>query len=786
MPTHAQGSASSHAPEYAGTCDVVPPEIPGGGYRVMIPRSLRGEFALIVECAANGFSFEKHCRHAYRKDPAAPYTFSSFQFGNGPDGIRVGPWPGWRGIPHIPALTVRYGSQNVETRPSFWGDEVQCLRLRFTGQVECDGTEELVLSSAEESIVPEKVKLYRASPLRASDRDVILRPDLEGVHPRLLITPDTLPLLREEAHGARCAQWARIEAVCASWDLPFEKNPESKTVPGIERLSSEDRVLLSAFIALVVPDPANIARALHSYHAYSAETAAADFEPLRIDTQAGEVLFILAIGYDWLAPSMSSGERTAARQRLGEIAEICFAHLGYQRRDYGQAHFLGCGLGLWAFSFLFWEEDPRVRTWARWLRGALDCALQLVPEDGFYPHGINLWNYEFGFLLRWIEVLRTCTGEDLWSAYPRLANVSRFRAATLSPDALFGITFGDPQYRTGGDSWCHYLIAARTGSREAQWLGTILADLPHTGVDFRSIPARRRIYEFLFLDPRIEARPADTGVRVFGDGGQVCLRTASTLFTLRSGPPLGLQRYALGEYGAYGHSDPANGSFLLYRNGEFVANGSGPVYRRDTALHNVVTIDGQGQIGDSAVWLPDFFPPDVLAARPGVREGGASLEIAVDLTPAYHRHLGVRRYHRAVCVSPDAFIAGVDLISCDGRHSIEWNAHSWSEFVPALSGDIVGFDLCGNVRLTLFAPPSVVWSSGLTAFVPAYPNNGTRDYHLVGRVSAAEVRFVWCYGFAPSADLRIIAGNGSSLRIGMSDGTRLTFDGQWLSNEGHP
>ncbi len=616
MPTLPAGHrlpVNSRAPIPLGTFDVMPPKQMGGPYTVALPESLRGEVTLLVECAADGFQFERFCRFVRHTNPSDPYTFSTMEFSTDADGIRVGPWPGWRDIPRIPVLGIRYGSVDAEVRESFWGDEIQCSVLRFISRIACDGNGELALSSPDPFIVPKRAILYRTAALTATDRDVSLREDLVGIHPRLLFTPNDIPALRLKARGSHRKKWDTILAMMGSWDLPFEKTAESKTIEGPERLSSEDRVLLSAFIALMSPDDENVRRALGAYRSYIAETGRADFEPLRIDTQAGEVLFTLSVGYDWLVSFLSPDEERAAQQRLRDVADICFAHLGYKRHDYGQAHYLGCGLGLLAFSFVTWENHPQSKSWAAWLRGALESALQLVPEDGFYPHGINLWIYEFGFLLRWIEMLRACTGEDLWQAHPGLAHASRFRAATLSPDGLLGVTFGDPQYRTGGDSWCHFLIAARTGSREAQRVGTLLEDLPHAGVDFRSIPARRRLYEFLFFDPTIEPQAPVSGVSHFADGGQVCIKSATSVFTLRSGSPIGMQRYVQGEYGAYGHSDPANGSFLLRNARSFVANGSGPVYRRDTRLHNVITVDGQGQIGDSTVWLPDFIPPEMLA-----------------------------------------------------------------------------------------------------------------------------------------------------------------------------
>ncbi len=774
------------APALLGTIDVLAPGSPGEAYTAAIPPAVRGEVTLIVECSAQGFPFEQYCRSVRWRDPSGPFTFSAMEFSRDPGGIRVGPWPGWRGIPRFPALSIRHESVEATVRETFWGDEILSSSVRYVSRIACNGGRALKLSTAHPLIIPKRVILYRTVALKAAHQDVFLREDLTGVHPRLLFTARDLPLLRRRARETHVVLWNKIAGLLHSWNLPFKKTTESKIPGGPERLSSEDRVLLSAFGAMMFPDEDRVSRALLAYSSYLAETAQPDFEPLRIDTQAGEVLFTLCLGYDWLVSFMSPAEEQAARLRIWEVADICFTHLGYERRDYGQAHYLGCGLGLLACSFLFWEDHPQAQEWAAWLRGTLECALQLVPDDGFYPHGINLWIYEFGFLLRWLEIVRTCTGEDLWPKHLGLEQASRFRAATVSPDGLYGVTFGDPQYRTGGDSWCHFLIAARTGSKEAQWVGRLLENLPHAGVDFRSIPARRRLYEFLFYDPAIDARPPESGYYHFPDGGQVCVRTENSVFTLRSGPPSGMHRYTQGEYGAYGHSDPAHGSFLVFSRGSFLANGSGPVYRRDTRLHNVVTIDGQGQIGDSSVWLPDFFPPETLARRPEVRKLGKRVDISVDLTSAYLRHLGVQHYRRALCVESDLFVAGVDIIRCDARRSLEWNAHSWEDFVPIPSKDPVLYSLGREIRLAVFAPQAASWSSALTEFVPAYANDGRRDFHLEGRVNSAAARFVWCYAFVPDLHPRLIDGTDDVFRLMLHDDVELSFDGHWLSSERQP
>jgi hypothetical protein len=735
---------------------------------------LEGEITILVECEAGSFSLERFCRFARLRRPDAPCTFSEMEFAQTPPGLRVGPWPGWRGIPEFPRLMLTIGSEMIFLKAHFWGDETATGILRFIGTTTCKQARTLAIRRPETGLIPRMALLYRTSAIRAVRRPMSVSPPA-GSHPLLLLNAAAVRKLSMAKETSHRRIWHDILALVSNRGLPFELTPESKTLPGPERLAHEDRVLLSAFVALLTQKPDAAKEAVQAFRAYRLETRRGDFAPLTIDTQSGEVLFILSVAYDWLWQFLPAQEKQEAKEWLTQVADICWGHLGYERRDYGQAHYLGCGLGLLAFSFLFWNDHPRAQEWASHLRGALDCALDLLPRDGSYPHGINLWIYEIGFLLRWIELIRTCTGEDLWQTTPALQCLSDFRAATLSPNGLYGITMGDPQYRVGGDSWCHYLIAARTGSPLAQRMGTALDELPWEGIDYRNVPPRRRVYEFLFYDPSVPAAPELPRMSWFADTGQLSLRSASSLFTFRAGPPLGQQRYQRGEYGAYGHSDPAQGSFLLYRNGEFAVSGPGPVYRRDTALHNVITIDGAGQIGDSTVWMPDFLPPDRLVRQRERRTHGKVVLLSADLTPAYLPHLEVDSILRSVAIDIDRYVVGIDSIRCRSPHRIEWNTHAWGPVHRSIEDGV--FLLPGGIQLAMLAPAGFEVTTGLSDFVPAYPHDGRRDTRLVIAVRERETRFIWCY-LMNDEPAPAIAPDGKTLRF--DDGRTLLFDGHWL------
>lgn len=765
---------------------VFDPTETSGVYQLQGAGDPGGITRVLILFGGTEYPFERHYRYAHHRDKRSPYTFSNMEFDDVEEGLAVGPWPGWRGIPDFPAVTVRSGARSAPVTMMPWGDELTHRAIRGAALIDLAPGETLLCESGDPRLLPVHADLYTSRLRTAARMPVSLLPGLAASHPRLLFTGREIDALRAKARGSHRGHWQRILGVLDAPRLPWGITPESKILPGPERTGNQDRSMMAAFAALIDPTPERRGGARASVIAYVRETQEAGHQPLTIDTQAGETLFVLSLCYDWTYAEWTAQEREDIGGWLREVAGKCWSHLGYERRDYGQAHYLGCALGLLAYSFLFWEEDPRAEEWAAHLRCVLDIVIAMISPDGFYPHGINLWIYEFGFLLRWLELFRVCTGTDLWQPPGTWQNCSAFRSAATSADLLYGATFGDPQYRVGGDSWCHYLIAARTGSAHAQWLGERLREVPQSGVDFRSAPPRRRVYEFLFHDTSLGAEPPAEQISVFPDGGQVFARGKEhrTLFTFRSGAPLGRQRYRAGESGAYGHSDPANGSFLLFLAGGPAIRGPGPTYRRDTSLHNTITIDGRGQIGDSTVWLPDFFPPEVICSDPEITPEGERVFIRADMAAAYLPHLRVEECRRALCVDAERFIAGVDTVRCGEPRAIQWNLHASG--LRRRAGATWAIDSCGGDRdgsclLVMLDPPGGDVESGLTEMVPAYPNDGARFDSLRVGMRGKEAMFIWCVLLDGTQQPPRLGGEGGALSLTFNGGPTIVYRNGVLS-----
>ena len=756
-----------------------------GVYRAELPdvdERNKGACKILVRFDASSFPLVRYYRYARFRNPHGPWTFSQLDFSDVPPGVLAGPWPGWRTIPGLPRISARIGEEDCEGTFVFWGDELQQTCIRAVFQFTLRGKEDIVLDGTS-GLVPVEGDVYTSHILRAEPMPVNLRPELEKRYPRLLFDAGFVSVLKRRAQTSHHHIWQRVCSLYDLRDVPARKTPESKTVEGPERLFPEDRLLITALLHLLQHEKVSRADAVRAFEDYLDLADDLRYEPLQIDTQCGEVLFTMCLAYDWLHNYLTPAQRDRARDRLFEVADHCWRHLGYERRDFVQAHFLGCGLGILAFAFLFWDEHPRSREWASYLRGVMEVVIGMLPEDGFFPHGINLWIYEHGFLFRWLELFRHAAGEDFWgrSQYWRCA--SGFRAAATSPDGLYGITFGDPQYRVGGDAWCHYLVATRTGSGSARWIGDALSDAPHEGVDYRNIPPRRRVYELMYFDPEIPPQQPDGVLNTFHDGGQVFVRSRKDgkgfLFTFRSGPPLGKKRYEEGVHGAYGHSDPANGAFLLYSDNAFIASGPGPVYRRDTSLHNTVTIDGKGQLGDGCVWLPDFFPPENLADLPTVSTDDTFVSMSVELSRNYLPFLGVQSCRRSIGVEPGEFIIGFDEVRLDTPRTIQWNFHSWED-IQRLDREPLVFKIGRSPRgvLHMLGNDEYSWRIGRTQSVPAYPHDGRVDTSLQVSRNGDHVRFTWVLALREGIEPRASVRADGSMEVEISRDWVLRFDGK--------
>jgi len=207
------------------------------------------------------------------------------------------------------------------------------------------------------------------------------------------------------------------------------------------------------------------------------------------------------------------------------------------------------------------------------------------------------------------------------------------------------------------------------------------------------------------------------------------------------------------------------------------------VYRRDTSLHNTITIDGRGQIGDSAVWLPDFLPPGALCPLPRIAADGGRVFISAPLAPSYLPHLGMLVCTRHLCVAPGRWIAGADTVRPAEPRLIQWNIHAPTVRVTGRPGAALRAEL-GNAasrcRLTMFDAAEAVAETGIAEFVPAYPHDGRSIAYLRVSRRGEAIRFAWCILMDEAEEEPRFEENEGTMMF--SDGTVLTMtENGWVA-----
>jgi hypothetical protein len=215
-----------------------------------------------------------------------------------------------------------------------------------------------------------------------------------------------------------------------------------------------------------------------------------------------------------------------------------------------------------------------------------------------------------------------------------------------------------------------------------------------------------------------------------------------TLVTLRSGAPLGRKRRTEGEVGGYGHSDPCHGAVLVYRGGTFVGSGPGPLYRRDTALHNLVTIGGRGQVGDSCVWYPDFLEDRFVPPSPKARKRDGAVHLSCELASAYMPYLGVNRHTRSLVVAPDGSVRGTDIVELAAPDEITWHWHTRAKVKVSKAAYLLTGPGC-RARLELEPKCETHMQLQPERFVAAYPNEGSVGTEITATRVASRTVFRW-------------------------------------------
>ena len=515
-------------------------------------------------------------------------------------------------------------------------------------------------------------------------------------HPRLFITPETLPAWRKSISTTRRAAWQQLAAALkearaskgeepvmpagAAGNNPATADAFFRARTYAARVTEQAQLLSLAY--LLGGDPADGAAAKRVVLAIAAWDPDGPTSRKANDPNFRLVLKALSRSYDWLAATdlLSAAERQrieAVVARRGRDLEQWYAgSLPHTKWPY-ESHVSGAVGYSGQLGVAFAGALPEA---TEWLHYYLTMMTANYPSyglaDGSWNEGPGYWKWTMGNHVPGAYSVSRALGLELLK-HPYLANTGDFKLysdppwSALSP---FGDALGsDPG---GEDASIMAKLAAATGKPRYAWYAERLR------------PTRIETAEdFLMLVGQTPGAPPNDMplARVFPDTGLAVLRTSLTdpkddiQFMIKSSP-----------FGSVSHAHADQGNFYLAAYGKPLAIPSGyygsnvgslyggphhATWMWQSWAHNVPLVDGIGQgarTGDAAGSIEHFYHSGLVdhvrvdatqayrAASP--KSAVAELE---KIDPNLARRSGnapVESYRRSVVfLRPSAFIVFDDL-----------------------------------------------------------------------------------------------------------------------------
>jgi hypothetical protein len=265
-------------------------------------------------------------------------------------------------------------------------------------------------------------------------------------HPRLLFTDADLANSLEAAKTdpLRSALHARI-VEAATADLAAR--PLAHVLKG-PRMLGESRTAIQYIVTCAMAYRLTGDRRFAERAARDLLTVAAfpDWNPSHF-LDVAEMSFAVAIGYDWLYPELSPGDREVIRKALLTKA-LVFAPAAYApggptdkrlffataRMNWNQV----CNGGLLAAALAVADDEPAMaRLVVQGVRRSLPLAMDAYQPDGAYPEGPSYWSYGTTYNIIIVALLEGTLGSDLgFGAAPAFDHTAYYRTAVEGPSGL--------------------------------------------------------------------------------------------------------------------------------------------------------------------------------------------------------------------------------------------------------------------------------------------------------------------------------------------------------------
>ena len=438
-----------------------------------------------------------------------------------------------------------------------------------------------------------------------------------------------------------------------------------------------------------------------------------------VDLSASWNLWGLGLVYNWLKDHLSDEERTTFLNKLILQGNKIF--------NYGQDNFGHCWStnfwqnhnwinysGLLTTAYAIREEHAGAERWIEEIKVNFDKVFDYLPEDGSNYEGTGYWRYAINFFLSAADLIRKDGGPNHFET-PFLTNTFNYRLYQSAPNWEEIIGFADVHDKRSSHSIsAYYKIASEYNNGHAQWLG----DLVHDKFLFREAYQSKifpgilpeAFLEFIWFNPEINAQsPKNLPLTAyFKDLGLVVMRSSwepdATHLSFKSSPPGGHKQWkhswqldkendwhtrSLTHY----HVDFNN--FVLLHNGASLVIEEGYNRTSKAEIHNLVTVDGTGCVGEKIWDTSDLSDPELFDLNcKGIynvwkdvpETATAEVEaffnecgytyVVGEASKMYYPEMQLTRNARHIINSQLGYFILLDELDSELEHTYTWRIHS--------------------------------------------------------------------------------------------------------------
>ena len=545
---------------------------------------------------------------------------------------------------------------------------------------------------------------------------------MRGLHPRLYLTDERLVALRQAIQTTHASIWSEVRALA---DEAVLEGPPAYVATDPYR---DDEQLWQRRVGNALPYLALAYRLTGQKQYLEAVREWADAccgYPTwgtgsldGMDLAAGHQLFGLALAYDWCHYDLDKATLGRIRETMLRRGDAMFqaaaSGQAWWHRLYLQNHLWVnvCGLGTAGLALC--DEFDEAGLWAGLAVTKLTATRDALGPDGASHEGLGYWEYGAEYLLKFSDLAEDVLGIDLYDS-PWWSNTAKYclylslpRAAWTPRDCLVDLA-DSPRYHWYGPDHILRHLARRYHDGHAQWLARQIdeANLDAPGASWLNL---------LWHDPSIPAKHpgALPTVHWFDDVGIVSARSDwsgdEALMVFKCGPFIGhkaIEEFSYDPGG--GHVHPDAGHFVLFAGGQWLLRDNG--YRSNrTDEHNTLLVNGCGQLGEGDA---SFVGSQCLAvrARPRIKAVVTSPEldhVAGDVTEAYPRDLGLKRFVRHLLWLKPNVLLVLDEVLCDRQRNLELRFHPESDVGETYGGGYLMYGDRSTLRIEPLTPEQVL------------------------------------------------------------------------------